>query len=396
MKIIYYSPHPTHDIVSDVGYATHQREVINALKQLGHTVIPVVLGGTEKSNLSQAGIPAAKNSFKTKIKKLIPKFIWTSLKDFKLIQHDKLAAKELKKAIVLHQPDLIYERSEYLQDKGVKVVKKFKVKYFIEINAPFVEEMKGFEGNSFLHALAHRKEKNKIKNADKIFVVSSPLKDFIIQKYQAEIDKIIVQPNCINLKNVKINETLVDHIRQQYQLFGKFVVGFVGSIFPHHGVDLLLDSFELSYNKIPNIRLMIVGDGSILNELKEKIEDKPYKEQVIFTGKVNHKDIYSYISVMNLCTLAKTAWYCSPIKIFEYAILQKPVIAPNLESIKDVMNNGVHGLLIDINKKELSDAIYRMFIDFDFAQSTAINFKNLVMENYTWRKAAKRIILECE
>ena len=258
MKIIYYSPHPTHDIVSEVGYATHQSEVINALKELGNTVIPVIMGGTEKVNLSLAGVPTNNNSIKSKIKKLIPQFIWTSLKDYKLMLHDKKAANALEKVIIEHQPDLVYERSEYLQDKGLSVIKKYNLKYFLEINAPFIEEMKGFEGLSIWHKLAHKKEKKKIQQADKIFVVSSPLKKFIIDQYGAKEEKIIIQPNCINLKNVTIDEILVEQLKQQYQLFGKYVIGFVGSIFPHHGVDILIDSFEIIYFKIPNAKLLIV------------------------------------------------------------------------------------------------------------------------------------------
>ncbi len=395
MKIIYYSPHPTHDIVSEVGYATHQREVINALKELGNTVIPVIMGGTEKVNLSLAGVPTNNNSIKSKIKKLIPQFIWTSLKDYKLMLHDKKAANALEKVIIEHQPDLVYERSEYLQDKGLSVIKKYNLKYFLEINAPFIEEMKGFEGLSIWHKLAHKKEKKKIQLADKIFVVSSPLKKFIIDQYGAKEEKIIIQPNCINLKNVTIDEILVEQLKQQYQLFGKYVIGFVGSIFPHHGVDILIDSFEIIYFKIPNAKLLIVGDGSIVNTLKLKIKDKPFAHDIIFTGKVPHHKVYSYISLMDVCTLAKTAWYCSPIKIFEYAILSKPIISPNIESIRDVMDDGVHGLLIEINKNDLADAIIKLYTDFDLTPSMANNFKNLVIENYTWQKAAKHIIAAC-
>ena len=68
MRIIYYSPHPTHDIVSEVGYATHQREVILALKALGHDVLPVIMGGTDASTLS----PLAQDNYKpSRIKALL-------------------------------------------------------------------------------------------------------------------------------------------------------------------------------------------------------------------------------------------------------------------------------------------------------------------------------------
>lgn len=157
MKILYYSPHPTHDIVSEVGYATHQREVILALKQMGHDVLPVIMGGTELSDLNPLASGDYKPSLvKLLIKKLVPSWLWTSFNNYKLRQHDRQAGERLKKAVDQFKPDLIYERSEYLQDSGAKLASSYGIKYFLEVNAPFVEEMHAFEGFSLYHKLAHR------------------------------------------------------------------------------------------------------------------------------------------------------------------------------------------------------------------------------------------------
>ena len=123
MKIVYFSPHPTHDIVSDVGYSTHQREMIGALRQLGHEVIPVIIGGTKKDELPKATIIQRPNTLVSLIKKLVPPPIWRTIKDFRLIQHDsKIVGPRLRDAVKKHRPDLIYERSEYLLKQGSLVV----------------------------------------------------------------------------------------------------------------------------------------------------------------------------------------------------------------------------------------------------------------------------------
>lgn len=392
MRIIYYSPHPTHDIVSEVGYATHQREVINALKELGHEIIPVIMGGTERGKLSPAGIPAPKGSIKAIIKKMIPRMIWTSFKDFQLLLHDRSAAQKLEEAIIQHQPELIYERSEYLQASGVNVIKKYGIRYFLEINAPFAEEMKGFEGYSIWHALAHQKEKKKNDAAEKIFVVSSALKDFIIENYHIKPDKIILQPNCINLKKIKTSLEKVDKLKENLALKGKKVIGFVGSIFPHHGVDILIDAFEIVHHKRPDTILLIVGDGSILESLKERVRAKSLNANVVFAGKQEHDEVFNFIATMDICVMAKSNWYGSPIKIFEYGAMGKPVIAPNTSPVRDVMENGIHGLLVEMNKDEVAMAINRLLDDTMLATKLADNFKNRVVNEYTWDKAALTII----
>ena len=392
MKILYYSPHPTHDIVSEVGYATHQREVINALRKLGHTVLPVIMGGTEKGNLSSAGIPASKNSIKARIKKFIPRFIWTSLKDFQLMKHDQMAAQKLEEAIIAFQPDLIYERSEYLQDRGVAIIKKHRIKYFLEINAPFAEEMKGFEGYSFWHRLAHKKEQNKNDNADQIFVVSSALKTFIENTYQVPSSKIFVQPNCINFDNVLIDENRISEIKINYQLEGKKVIGFVGSIFPHHGVDILIDAFAIVERDFPNALLLIVGDGSILAALKARVKSNGIERKVCFAGKHDHKAVFNFIATMDICVMAKSNWYGSPIKIFEYGAMHKPIIAPNTGPVKDVMQNNVNGLVVDMNKEKMAEAIANLLKNDDFGKSISDKFYADIAQHYTWEMAAQNIL----
>jgi glycosyltransferase involved in cell wall biosynthesis len=396
MKIIYYSPHPTHDIVSEVGYATHQREVINALKKLGHEVMPVIMGGTDASTLS----PLAKDSYKpsalkTILKKLVPKVLWTSFNNYKLLQHDKMAGQRLEKAIVSFKPDLIYERSEYLQDSGAKMASKYNLKYFIEVNAPFVEEMRAFEGYSLYESKAHQAEKNKIKRADKVFVVSSALSDFLVNTYQCKRDKIFIQPNCINPEKITLNPQSVQIIKNNYNLSDKKVIGFVGSMFPYHGVDILINAFSKALKHHTNIKLMIVGDGVIMGDLKTQVASLGIEDDVIFTGKIPHNEVFNYINMMDICIMAKSNWYGSPVKIFEYGLMNKPIIAPNTAPVLDVMVNKVDALIINDNETELSSAIQQLLDDSELSSSLATTFHSKVLELYTWEHAAKNIIEQC-
>ena len=133
-----------------MGYATHQRETINALKELGHRVINVNMGDLRlKGAGTSEGVPQESGGVKGVIKRLIPRFIWISLKDYKLRLHDKAAYKILEEAVQKHNPDFIYERNEILQDSGAKLAKKYKIPLILEVNAPFPEEMIRLEGKSF-------------------------------------------------------------------------------------------------------------------------------------------------------------------------------------------------------------------------------------------------------
>ncbi|MCO6494391.1 MAG: glycosyltransferase family 4 protein [Bacteroidetes bacterium] len=391
MKIIFYSPHPTHDIVTEVGYATHQRETINALKDLGVDVIPEILGGSTWAEVPfKEGKAVEPKGLKGILKKIIPRFIWVSLRDFDLFaKHDLKARIRLEKSVSLHKPDLIYERSEYLQDSGMRVAKKFGIKHFIEVNAPFVEEMKKMEGLSAWHWLAHKKEKKKYASADKIFVVSTVLKEFLIKRYNVNEDKILVSPNRINKESFlkAVESAPVINFRDKYP-----VVGFVGSILPHHGVPLLLKVFDFLNAQNIEANLLIVGGGGMLEELIQITADKGLKDRIHFTGKIPHSLVPGYIQCMDICIMPDSNWYGSPVKIFEYGILGKAIIAPDNGPVRDVMVDGEDGLLVKNTIEDIANAIKRLLNDNRLCRQLGENFKKKIEANYTWENAAKMII----
>lgn len=390
MKIIFYSPHPTHDIVTEVGYATHQRETIIALQNLGAEVIPVIMGGTTLDEVPyKDGKAITHSGIKGMIKKIIPRYIWVTLKDFRLMKHDCRAAKRLEASIIKHQPDLVYERSEYLQDASVAVIKKYNIKYFIEVNSPFVQEMKHLEGRSLWTSLGHYKEKRKYKAADQVWVVSSALKSFLVERYGIESNKISISPNRINIKEFtkKKNTELTIHFKKEFP-----VIGFVGSILPHHDVEDLIAAFKLVIDRGYKAQLCIVGGGSLLDSLKIKVEQLKISDWVYFTGKVPHHSVPAYIQQMDICVMPGSNWYGSPIKIFEYGILGKAVIAPNNGPVNDVMEHLKDGILIEKGADSIASAMIKLIVDTALRMRLGQHFKAKIEAEYQWEHAAKMIL----
>jgi glycosyltransferase involved in cell wall biosynthesis len=305
------------------------------------------------------------------------------------MMHDKRAAKRLEAAIIKYQPDLVYERSEYLQDASVAVVKKYIVKHYIEVNSPFVQEMKHLEGSSLWTSLGHYKEKRKYKSADKVWVVSSALKEFLVNRYQIDNSKIIISPNRINKEEFERIIPLPFDIKTSHK---QVVIGFVGSILPHHDVEDLIEAFGIVRRKNTYTLLCIVGGGSLLDSLKQKVKEQQLTESVRFIGKVPHQQVPSYIQQMDICVMPGSNWYGSPIKIFEYGILGKAVIAPNNGPVNDVMEDLKDGILIEKGAEAIANAIIQLIENPDLRQSIGRYFKSKIEEEYQWEHAAKMIL----
>ena len=393
LRIIYYSPHPTHDIVSEVGYSTHQRESIHAFRQLGHKVLPVVLGGTETSavNTHIAGLSEQAGNL-SGVKKVLPLWLWNALKDIKLLKHDKKAGRQLEQAILEFKPDMIYERGEYLQDSGVIMAEKHGIKHVLEVNSPVVEEMAAFEGPDLLRFLGHRKERRKLTGTSHVIAVSSAMKVYLQQYYDCK-KPIHVAPNAINPEKEKFDLEIVAGIRTKLSE-GTRIIGFVGSLFPYHGVDGLIEAFAEVVKQEPHTHLMIVGDGSIRAGLAAKAESLLPKSTYTFTGKIPHAEVMNYIKAFNVAVMPSSNWYGSPIKVFEYGLTSVPIVAPDKAPLRDVMEHQRHGLLVSDNQENLKNALLFMLQNTEAAKEMGTCFREKILKQHTCIAQASGILSE--
>ncbi len=386
MKILFYSPHSTLYFDAPTGYGSHMRGMVQGFREDGHTVDIVVLG---KKQLGQAA-GSNTTSIKSLLKKVIPKIIWRTLKEIKQIRFDKLAAHELQLAIQKFNPDIVYERSAWMSNGSVEVVKTFQIKHVVEINAPFEEEVKEFEkASSFIAFIGKKKLKHLLQSANLVAPITSSLQKHIVKNYEVNPNRCLVVPNAIDTSEIQITDSRVEEIRRNLDLTNKTVVGFVGSIFPYHGVDRLIQA--VANLNTSDVALLIIGDGYLIPELKEQARTLFLSTRVHFTGSVIKEDVYNYITAMDIVTLPNTEWYCSPVKLFEYAALGKVVLAVNEAGVSDVMSDS-DGVLFENNERDFQVALNLSVSNLYELKEKAKAFQRKITTNHTWSANAKNIL----
>lgn len=390
MKILYYSPHPNLNLAAPSGPGTHMREVIGAFRDLGHEVETLILGGEEMNQ--ESDIQFSESGFKKLLKKVLTESMWQTIKDVRLRRFDRYAEKLLWEKIQSFEPDIVYERGYYLMTSGVKMSKKASVRHMIELNAPYPEEKIAMEGQSFLINKSNQCEYEQVTMSERVVVVSSALEKYFLDRYPQAENKIIVTPNAININKLQVDIDAVEVLRTQLNFEQKTVIGFVGSIFPYHGVDRLLDAFASLSTEYPSARLLIVGDGGTRAQLEARCSDLKLEDKVHFSGNVKHSDVPNYIDLMDIAVMPKSNWYGSPVKIFEYGLLKKAILAPDNVPVRDVMIPDVDGVLIHDSVDELKSALVRLLEDEDFRRSIAANFHHKVTTEHLWEHVARKIL----
>lgn len=195
-----------------------------------------------------------------------------------------------------------------------------------------------------------------IENADKIVSVSDFSKEQLKEQTGLESDE--TKLNRIDKKRFNLS-VKGDKVIKKYGLQDSIVYLYVGRITARKRVHLLIESFKSIKDKVPNAKLLIVGNPTF-RHYKNKIK-KIADDGVIFTGIVDYKELPSYYAACDFYVTA-SAWECYDLPIAEAQACGKRVIAFDIGSHKEVINKK-KGILVpeennkELNKKVLSDAM---------------------------------------
>ena len=386
MKILYYSPHPHLHIEDQTGYGTHMREMIGAFEELGHQVKFLIAGEQTMRPQASATSPNQRSRLKPILKAIIPNIIWETVKDLALIRLDRASGEKLAELAANFQPDIIYQRSHYGMVSGVQVAREFGIHHVLEVNSPNVDERIRLSGQSLLAQHARKKDAWTFSHSDHVVVVST----FLAKNLR--IDQIAknwsVTPNAIR-KGQELESTL-DVSRKSLNIESSaFLLGFVGSIFPWHGVDLIIDAVQHLQQEGKNVQALIVGDGEIRGALEEDVKTLGLSNCIQFTGTVQHKDTFAYTRLCDALVMPKSNAYGSPVKIFEYGLIGKTCIVPNVAPVNEVFKHGQHGWVADSNPEAIVTAIKSVIESPEKAEKYADNWHRKVTSTHTWQANAK-------
>jgi len=137
-----------------------------------------------------------------------------------------------------------------------------------------------------------------------------------------------------------------------------FVLGTVGRLEPEKDQGTLLEVFRRVTATRPEARLVLVGDGTLAEELKSHAERLGVLDRVSFLG--FRRDIGRVLAAMDVFILSSVREGL-PISIIEAMAARRPVVASDVGSVRDVVRDGVDGFVVPAREVEaFVDAVHRL------------------------------------
>lgn len=243
--------------------------------------------------------------------------------------------------------------------------------------------------------------KKNINYSERIYVAYHELK-YSINKY-VNSNKIEVFNNAINPKKFKILDKLnARNIIRKGLNKDDFVIGFIGSIQRRHHLEELIASVENihsnkeCYDEKRRIKLLIVGQGPLLSQLKRYVQksDHLHPDSVIFTGFIKHDIIQIYISACDvLYGIVSPDTVSNPIKCYEYLAVRRPIITSHSNDLNFVVNKNCGVILESIDLPNISNAILEFYYkdEIELLQMGK-NGREYVLEHHCWENLPRDIM----
>ena len=381
MKILYH-----HRTMADGAEGIHIREIVSALRQLGHDVRVVALAGDPAEH------EARRRSQVSTLRRLIPAFAYEVAE----LAYNVVGYRRIMAAIQAFGPDVIYDRYNSYSTAAMRAARRTGLPLLLEVNAPVAYERSVYENLQLkFPTLARRYERKIFLGADRIFVVSTPLQRHLAGTIGIPSAKIVVMPNGAD-PDVFVPGS-GEGVRRRHGLDDRIVIGFLGILRPWHGVDLLLEAFREVRSRWPAVHLLIVGDGPLETELKAESRRLGVSDAVTFTGRISHSDTVTHVAAMDVCVSPHATFYASPMKILEYMAMCKAVVAPDMENIRDIVDDGRTGLLFAPRSASgLAASLGRLIEDGALRRQLGEAGRREVVERFNWKSNAARIVEEAQ
>lgn len=255
------------------------------------------------------------------------------------------------------------------------------------------------------------------KRMDKVYCVSRNTLNECL-KVGINKEKCLFIPNGINPEEFENNQNKVD-LKEKVEEKYKFELGdnkilltvgrlskrkgvlwFLENVMPHLGEDVIYIIIGSDSTEINNMKSwMGIEKVNYSARLLEAIEKLNLKGRVFWLGEVPSIDLKSFLNISDIFVMPNIKVEGDVegfgIVALEAAVAGLPVIASNIEGIKDAIIDNENGILITSeNSDGFREKIFELLFNDTYRQELGMKFSQYTKENYNWKKIASKYMLE--
>ncbi|WP_207955935.1 glycosyltransferase family 4 protein [Rubrobacter marinus] len=367
------------------GPRSHVLGVIRAFESLGWTVDRFIVGDRMPRGVAGGGSEKALSG--SRARTLAADLTRLALGLFNALR----ARRELSGRV-----DWVYERHAVLQSLGW-VFRRGGTPWILETSGLYSDEAKTERNSLVLTGVARRLEVFAYDRCDVLVCVSEPLKELVVRETGVREDKILVVPNGVDAAFFD------PALHEPRRLFDGFTVGFVGSLLEWQGLDRLLRAVAALRAESLPVCVAVVGDGPAREGWEGLAQELGILgEAVRFVGRAPLDEVPGYIAGFDAGFSGQQgmkigAMYHSPLKLYEYLSMGKPIIATAYDDARNLVRDTDAGFLFEPgNTEDLQRALREAYASRETFPEAGRRAREEVLGRHSWEARLRAMIPRVE
>ncbi len=223
-------------------------------------------------------------------------------------------------------------------------------------------------------------------------VATTPLYAESSESLAGYLEKVSIVPNGVDLEMFRPSLDVSD-IRRRLGFKEERILFFTGRLVPYKGLDYLLAAFSRLCETRDDIRLVVLGNGPLMSDLRRQVQMFDLEGAVRFIGSVSERDLPRFYAASDIVVIPSR----SRSEGFSIAALQgmacgKPVVATRVGGVPFLVRDGKTGIIVEPKSVEqLSTAISRLLDDASLADRMGAAGRKRAEQFFGWDRVAEMI-----
>jgi PEP-CTERM/exosortase A-associated glycosyltransferase len=234
-----------------------------------------------------------------------------------------------------------------------------------------------------------------LRRADAITTICEGLRADVLGRGIAA-ERVTVVPNAVDpwaLDGCAADERRA--FRARFNLDRRSVLGFIGSFFAWEGLSLLLEALPAMQAQIPDLCVLLVGDGNEEMALREQARRLGIESSVCFAGRLPHAHVSAAYAATDVLVYPREHLrltdMVTPLKPLEAMALGKLLVASDVGGHRELIRDGETGVLFQAGRPEaLAAAVLRLFSDEALQARCRTSGPAYVRAERTWERVVPR------
>ena len=221
-----------------------------------------------------------------------------------------------------------------------------------------------------------------------VIVNSNYMKSELQRLFGLPFEKINVVANGVNL----LTYSGIDRdyeFRRRYAMDNEKIILFVGRLVYEKGVQHLIAAMPKILNGYNDVKLVIVGKGGMIDELRQEVDALGISEKVYFAGYMDTKDVARLYKAADISVFPST-YEPFGIVALEAMLSERPVVVSDIGGLNEIVQHRENGMKSYAgNANSIADSILELLYNPELCENIVKKAKAKVRNEYNWNKIAQ-------